>query len=622
LSDKLTAAKSLASRGFKVFPLVPGGKTPAIKEWPDKATTDPAQIERWWGPDSLGWDRDYNIGVLTGNGLVVLDIDCKNGVDGFQSLTKLEFLYDDLPPTFTVSTPRSGSHRYFNFPRDQIPRNSHGELAPGLDTKGDRGFAVGPGSTINGVEYRVTNDAPLAQCPVFLRDFCIRKSDRTGLGGPMAVRDSFRIELDTPDAISRATQYLQSAEPAIEGAGGDHHTVATARRTADFGVSEQTALDLMLAHWNERCSPPWSPDDLKTKVHNGFTYRDDPVGIASPQFEFEPVPIAQSQKLYFELYESIEPDRNSIPLIESYLEQHAFSVTYGESNTGKTFVALDMAFHIATGRPWNGMSVEQGAVVYIAAEGGKGIRKRIAALKKHHGVDKAPIAVVPCSINLLGRNSDATALIALIDQAALAMTQPVKLVVIDTLARAMSGGNENASEDMGNLVRAADKIRAGSGAHVMMIHHSGKDASKGSRGHSSLRAATDTEFEIADGRLHVKKQRDEDYAESRPFVLKTVDLGVNSRGKAITSCVVAWPGADGDFEAVSLTPDERRCMDALQAVSGEGGVGNQSVASAYEGLGLPVPPARVVHKWLTALETKGLVTRHGATRNTTWRVKE
>src|SRR4051812_18886432 len=73
------------------------------------------------------------------------------------------------------------------------------------------------------------------------------------------------------------------------------------------------------------------------------------------------------------------------------------------------------------------------------------------------------------------------------------------MVVIDTLFRALAGGNENACEDMGTVVANADRIRAATGACVLMIHQCGKDAVRGMRGHSSLKAATDSEIEVACG---------------------------------------------------------------------------------------------------------------------------
>jgi hypothetical protein len=622
LSDKLQSALGLAAKGFRVFPLIENGKTPAIQGWPTKATSDTAQITRWWGPDpATGWTPDFNIGVATGQGLVVLDIDCKNGAKGFESLAVLEAVHGELPETFTVDTPSGGQHAYFA--TDADVRNSASALADGLDVRGHGGFVVGPGSAIGDQVYVARADGvSIAVAPGVIEG----PGRPNGALHPKESAHPARIELDHPDAIKRCIDYLTTAEPAVEGAGGDHHTFTIAAKVKDFGVSEATALELMLDHWNERCAPAWLPEDLQRKIANAYAYGHNPIGIASPAMDFEPVTITESKRgLYLELAKDIEPDTTTEPLIDGYLDQHAFSVIYGESNTGKTFVALDLAFHIATGRPWAGADVAQGGVVYVAAEGGKGIRKRIKALRKHFSVPAPPIAVVPCAVNLLNSSADVKALAALVDKAALLLNQPIALIVIDTLARAMAGGNENASEDMGAFVTNIDRIRAASGAHAMVVHHSGKDTAKGARGHSSLRAATDTELEVADHCVSVRKQRDGEYAEKRGFRLVEVQVGETTRGKAISSCVVEW-GAGGDFEDIQLTRDEQNYLMAVQAAKehigklSSGGVPTEAVVSAYTHLGLPSPSERTVRRGLIALESKGAIKRTGAARWVKWDV--
>jgi RecA-family ATPase len=118
------------------------------------------------------------------------------------------------------------------------------------------------------------------------------------------------------------------------------------------------------------------------------------------------------------------------------------------------------------------------------------------------------------------------------------------LIVVDTLSRAMAGGNENSPEDMDALVGHIDLIRQALPSHVSVIHHSGKDAARGARGHSSLRAAADTEIEITreigtkTSTARVTKQRELELGDEFPFCLVPVELGTNRRGKAVTSCVV------------------------------------------------------------------------------------
>ena len=227
------------------------------------------------------------------------------------------------------------------------------------------------------------------------------------------------------------------------------------------------------------------------------------------------------------------------PLIKGVLDQTALSVIYGDSNCGKTFLAIDMALHIAIGRPWRGMRVKQGSVLYVAAEGGLGLTERLQAFWLHHELQEAPsFYLLPTGIDLCGTEADA---LEVIREAHI--LDDVVLIVIDTLARAMAGGNENGPDDMGAFLRNCDRIREQTGAHVMIIHHSGKDTSKGGRGHSSLRAAVDAEIEVskdASGTVTVesKKQRDRRTDDKFSFVLEAVQLGMDEDGEPISSCVL------------------------------------------------------------------------------------
>jgi hypothetical protein len=140
----LDHALALARRGFRVFPLKENSKLPAIKDWPTKATTVEAQIRKWWA------DHEFNIGVATGQGLVVLDYDMKPGQHGAKALATHEML--GLPTDgFQVTTPTGGKHFYFKT-EHKIP-NSVGKIAPNVDVRGEGGYVVGPGSIIGVKTY-------------------------------------------------------------------------------------------------------------------------------------------------------------------------------------------------------------------------------------------------------------------------------------------------------------------------------------------------------------------------------------------------------------------------------------------------------------------------------------
>ena len=233
--------------------------------------------------------------------------------------------------------------------------------------------------------------------------------------------------------------------------------------------------------------------------------------------------------------------------IEGLLLDGAMSVIYGESNSGKTFFGTDLAFHVAAGMTYCGREVEQGAVIYCALEGAYGIFNRVAALKLHYGYKDAPLAIVPVAINMLDPNQDIGRLLQTIEYVRKTLGLRVRQVVMDTLSRAMAGGNENSPDDMGTLVMNSTRVQQETGAHVSWIHHCGKDTAKGARGHSLLLAATDTEIEIYAGEgkhvARVTKQRELECTGEFVFDLQVIELGTNRRGKLVTSCVVRHANA-------------------------------------------------------------------------------
>jgi hypothetical protein len=231
------------------------------------------------------------------------------------------------------------------------------------------------------------------------------------------------------------------------------------------------------------------------------------------------------------------------PLIEDLLDEGALSVVYGDSGSGKTFAALDMGFHVGAGVDWNGKKVKHGLVVYVAAEGGRRIKRRLAALQKRYREkygDVAPdplFALVRYQIDLRSNDADLNALLALVREAEKKAGKKCVWLIVDTLSRAMAGGDENSPVDMGRIVAAADRFRAATDAHFTYVHHTGKDAARGARGHSLLRAATDTELETTASSLTLTKQRDGELGFKIGFKLADLVIGEDPAGLPTVRCV-------------------------------------------------------------------------------------
>jgi hypothetical protein len=232
-------------------------------------------------------------------------------------------------------------------------------------------------------------------------------------------------------------------------------------------------------------------------------------------------------------------------LIEGVIPVGSFTALYGPPGSFKSFIALDIAEAIATGRSWMGRPVKHtGAVLYLAGEGFGGIGARIKACKLHHQTeDGAPIYIVRHQLNLRSSAEDFNALMLAVVQLVEQTGMEFQLAIIDTLARAFGGGNENSSEDMGAFITAMGKVQEFLNCALMVLHHSGKDAAKGLRGHSSLLGAVDTELELLrfdeqmKGVLTISKQKDG--ADNERFGFEMVEVEIRPAGLGLTEAVIS-----------------------------------------------------------------------------------
>lgn len=232
-------------------------------------------------------------------------------------------------------------------------------------------------------------------------------------------------------------------------------------------------------------------------------------------------------------------------LVEGVVGRNSMAVLYGDTNSGKTFLAIDMICSISRSADWMGRPTDGGLVVYLATESPGSVLMRIKAYQRHHRVRLPLVAAVKSPLNFFDGSGDVNAVIALVEQLEEQNGQKVVLIVGDTLARLAVGANENAGDDMGLVVQRIDAIRASTGAAFLLIHHCGKDAARGARGWSGLKAAVDTEIEIASDEAtgmrsaEITKQRDLPGKGARiGFRLEPVPLGRNQWGTVRTSCVV------------------------------------------------------------------------------------
>jgi hypothetical protein len=590
----VASALDLAARGFRVFPLVPSEKVPAVREFFTVASADAKRVEAMWREPVSGEPRNNNIGILCGEGFFVLDVDTKNEAGGMASL---EFLVDiglDTN-TLTADTPSGGQHLFYKIPEGVYVGNSARKIGSGLDIRGWHGFVVGAGSVTDKGAYAWRLDAPMLDAPDFLIEM-IRRSKPQPKGDMNAL-----VELDTEDAISRSVFYLANEAP--EGFPGSMSDTVfrVAARVIDFGISKETCFELMSDHWNDfKAHPPLEMGDLLQRIENAWSYRSKPPGVASAAADFDVVygddgvaadlgvhpdkkaAEARKSKLYWQRLDEAQVEATRPYLIKGLLDLGTMAVTYGESNAGKTNVVLDRALHVATGREYNGRKVMQGGVLYIAAEGGVGVRRRLRAWCMKHNIDRpseVPFALVPCPIDMM-KGDDTKRLAEIVHEVEAAFGQKVVYIIVDTLSRALAGADENSSEAMGSFVKHCDALRMAAQATVDVIHHSGKDRARGARGHSLLRAATDSEIEIEPNLVRVTKQRDMAFSDEERFKLDVVELGADQDGDKITSVVVRFIAPE--FFEVELTAGEKRALKALCQMVVEAVEGKDTALGDYK----------------------------------------
>jgi hypothetical protein len=354
-------------------------------------------------------------------------------------------------------------------------------------------------------------------------------------------------------------------------------------------MADTEAVAVILAKAEDVSLPP----ELAAKSKAETTRTDAKKGPAGLR------PRAKALLDHIEWASNLSPAIDRDYLVKGWLDRGCTSILYGQSNTGKTFLAVDLAHAISKGLTWGGRKVRRGRVLYIAAEGGGGFANRVAAL------DQPEFFVLMAPVVLTGKDSQGQFLIEVMKHLGETGGKPFDFVVIDTMARVMGGADENAAPDIADLMRNVATLQRATGAHVLIVHHSGKDTAKGARGHSSLRAAVDTEIELTRDddtgviSAQLTKQRDGPTGYRFDYHLRQIELGRDQDGDQVTTCVVE-PTDRPRAGRGGLTETQRRALDILAGlVAAEGEIVRKPQ--------LPGTPCVPLDRWRQAcLEAGGL----------------
>ena len=515
-----------AKKGCKLFPakFTRTGHKGLIK-WGTESTDDPAQIKKWG--QKFGSDAYFCV-ALQQSGLTVVDVDVKNQKEGFKSLAEWEEANGKLPESFTSTTPNSGVHIFFK----GLAKVGANRLGRGVDIPG---MVPLPGSHVPGKgRYEIKTLKDFAELPKAIGNGYQKNADRI-IGEKSSV-----IQEDQPQNIKAAINYLQvAATPAVEGDGGDHTTYRTLAYLFDnFALSIDKATQIGIEYYNPRCEPPWSDEDFRTKVENAYRYMDKEPGSSNVETDFQPL----LPKGFIQVKDMQNVQANW--LVKGIIEDDTHTLWYGETGSYKSFLALDLALHIALGMDWLGRKTKRGPVLIIAGEGQGGLSRRVNAWRKHHNISQARwdnAQVVFSKQPMPFMISDKA--FGLIEEAV--ETLKPALIVVDTLSRAMAGMDENSVKDVTAYIEKVDSLRKVCGSTIISVHHTGHSSKDRPRGSYSLMAGVDSYFKIESPVKFLTcmrapgKMKDGTPPPDEWFQCDVVQIGVDEDLESITSLVTS-----------------------------------------------------------------------------------
>ncbi|RTL04950.1 hypothetical protein EKK58_09085 [Candidatus Dependentiae bacterium] len=470
----LNAALEWARRGFSVFPLRENTREPALgDDWTSLATKDEQAIRKLWLDPVLGIERDYNIGCMC-NDMVVIDIDVKKGKDGYNQYLQMGGNFD----TLVVRTTTGGYHCYF-----YGPDSSNSPLDSGVDVRSHNGYVVAPGSTIDGIPYQVVNDVQIAWIPPAIECRLRDPYERAATDSDFAA--------DTEASIHAAIRFLETAPIAVEGQRGDERTFITAARLCrEMALTPETAYSLMRDYWNPKCQPPWELEDLWQKVVNAANYGSADYGALTPEHLFghlnmPPIPdiFEQSGSDWGNAYpaNAIRPRDWIVPRM---LLRKAVTLLLATGSVGKSSFSLALAAHLAIGKPYAGHTVNGAtkSIVYNGEDDVEEQSRRLMALCLVYGfnydeVKKEIMFISPRHVKLELVSNEFNKPVrndAIINQlTAIASRNDVGLLILDPLVRIhRCDESDNGQMDvvMDTLTDIADKANIS----ILALHHTSK----------------------------------------------------------------------------------------------------------------------------------------------------
>jgi archaellum component FlaC len=267
-------------------------------------------------------------------------------------------------------------------------------------------------------------------------------------------------------------------------------------------------------------------------------------------------------------------------LIKGIIEQATTGMLFGSPASGKSFIAMDMAFCIAIGHDFANSTVNQGKVVYLAGEGFNGLSKRFKALEEKYETQTSDIFIsnMPASLICIKNTEE---VIAEVDN----ICPNPSLIIVDTLHRNFGGGDENSAKDVGKLMVTITALINHTGAAVLLVHHSGHNSDDRARGSSALKAALDVEYKISKkgDAVTMKNTKVKDFDEPKPILFNLVSQPISGwpddEGRPVKSAVLELSNDTAPKRKVFLSKRDSAALNALEAL-----INNQ---------GIPIPQSAI-----------------------------
>lgn len=268
--------------------------------------------------------------------------------------------------------------------------------------------------------------------------------------------------------------------------------------------------------------------------------------------------------------------------VDGLIETETIGVVFGDPGCGKSFLAVDLACSVASGRDFHGRKVRQGSVFYIAGEGHNGLARRFHAWGRHHGQDMSRLPVFKSNRAAQLLDGASAAEVGRAVAGLSSLHGAPALIIIDTLARNFGGGDENSTQDMNGFVAAIDDLRAGwPKTTIIIVHHTGHSDKGRGRGSTVLKGALDFEFRVEkDGEeitIANPKMKDAPELPEQFFTLTDVQLAPRIKSAVLTSAEASAPKARKE----KLPKNERLALDVYKTAAAEHGIWD---GGAFRGL--------------------------------------